>query len=67
MRYVGMFLESKSNFAKYYNDTMFNILTNCCKICIIFNQQENELKDPFASFYVLHVQRYVIWVIYKFS
>lgn len=24
--YVGMFLESKSNFAKYY-DTMFNILT----------------------------------------
>lgn len=27
MRYVGMFLESKSNFAKYYDGTMFNILT----------------------------------------
>lgn len=62
MRYVGMFLESKSNFAKYYDDTMFKNTDSfsCCKICIIFNQQENELKDPFASFYVLHVQRYVI-------
>lgn len=26
MRYVGMFLESKSNFVKYYDGIMFNIL-----------------------------------------